>query len=79
VLVLAFCAALLAGVCGQALSPTAQLVAIVRYHRAPKRLVAPRRPDRRGLVLDHAPNLDVPGQDTGEPELELEFEGRWGS
>ncbi len=64
VLVGAFCAAVLAGVCGQALSPAEQLVAIVGYHRAPKRLVAPQRPDRRGLVLDHAPDLDRPVEDT---------------
>jgi hypothetical protein len=58
VLVLAFAAMVIAGVSGQALSPARHLAAIVRYHRAAKQLELAERPDKRGLVLDSAPQLD---------------------
>jgi hypothetical protein len=57
VLALAFGVMVIAGVSGQALSPGRQLVAIVRYRRAPHRYVLPAEPDRRGLVLDIAPDV----------------------
>src|SRR2546421_3995829 len=58
VLVLAFAAMVIAGASGQALSPARHLMAIVRYHRATKHLELAPRPDKQGLVLDSAPQLD---------------------
>jgi hypothetical protein len=48
----------IAGASGQALSPARHLAAIFRYHRAAKRLELSCRRDKRGLVLDSAPQLD---------------------
>jgi hypothetical protein len=59
VLVIALAGTVLAGVSGQALSPGRQLLAIVRYRRSPKRYRLPASPDRRGLVLDRVPELDI--------------------
>ena len=53
--VLAFVAMALYGVSGQALSPGRQLLAVVQYRRAAKRLTLPGTADRRGLVLSHTP------------------------
>ena len=58
VLVLAFAAMVIAGASGQALSPTRHLAAIFRYHRATKQLELAPRPDKQGLVLDSAPQLE---------------------
>ena len=57
VLVLAFAGMVIAGISGQALVPRPAPAAIIRYHRAPKRLALPERPEKRGLVLDAAPDL----------------------
>ena len=54
-IVLTFVAMVLHGVSGQALSPGRQLLAIVRYRRAPKLLALADRADRCGLVLDATP------------------------
>ncbi len=69
VLVMAFAAVVLAGVSGQALSPARQLLAVLRYHRAVKRLAPPQRPDKHGLVLDRTPELDPAHAEPG-PDLE---------
>jgi hypothetical protein len=58
VLVLAAAAMVILAASGQALSPGRHLAAIYRYHRATKRLELAARPDKRGLVLDSAPQLD---------------------
>jgi hypothetical protein len=58
-LVIAFAGMVLAGISGQALSPGRQLLAIVRYRRSPKRYRLRETPDRQGLVLDGAPNLQL--------------------
>jgi hypothetical protein len=59
VLVIAFAGMVVAGISGQALSPGRQLLAIVRYRRSPKLYQLPAAPDRQGLVLDSAPDLEV--------------------
>lgn len=56
-LAVAFGGMVIAGVSGQALSPGRQLLAIVRYRRAPTHYALPATPDKRGLVLDTAPDL----------------------
>ena len=71
VLVLAFAGMVIAGVSGQALSPARHLVAIIGYHRAPKRLELPDRPDKRGLVLASAPQPTT----AHESDVELTGEG----
>lgn len=58
VLVLAFGAMVIAGASGQALSPARHLAAIFRYHRTTKQLALAPRPDKQGLVLDSAPQLE---------------------
>lgn len=70
VLLIAFGAVVLAGISGQALSPGRQLLAVLRYRRAPKRYVLPDTPDKRGLVLDRAPALPHPHHE----EHDLDFE-----
>ena len=69
VLVLAFAGMVIAGISGQALSPARHLAAIIAYHRAPKRLALSERPEKRGLVLDAAPDLarDERRQDEPQP------------
>ncbi len=62
-LLIAFGAVVLAGISGQALSPGRQLAAIVRYRRAPKLYTLPATPDKRGLVLDSAPDLHAGAED----------------
>jgi hypothetical protein len=74
VLVLAFAGMVIAGVSGQALSPARHLVAIIRYHRAPKRLELLDRPDKRGLVLDSAPQPTT----VHEADVELTADGGLG-
>ena len=76
VLVLAFGAMVIAGVSGQALSPARHLVAMVGYHHAAKRLTAPSRPDKRGLVLDRAPGPDA-DDDRSDADAVTELEGLW--
>jgi hypothetical protein len=71
VLVLAFAGVVIAAVSGQALSPARHLAAIVRYHRAAKRLELAPRPDNRGLVLDSAPQLEVVDEVVVDPLLDL--------
>jgi hypothetical protein len=71
VLVLAFGAVVVAAVSGQALSPARHLAAIVRYQRATKRLELAPRPDKRGLVLDSAPQLDDIDELAADPLLDL--------
>jgi hypothetical protein len=71
VLVLAFGAVVVAEVSGQALSPARHLAAIVRYQRATKRLELAPRPDKRGLVLDSAPQLDDIDELAADPLLDL--------
>jgi hypothetical protein len=56
VLALAFGAMVIMGLSGQAIGPGRYLVVIWRYHRARKQLVVPDAPDKRGLVLDTAPD-----------------------
>jgi hypothetical protein len=56
VLALAFGAMVVMGLSGQAIGPGRYLVVIWRYRRARKQLVVPDAPDKRGLVLDTAPD-----------------------
>lgn len=63
VLVLAFAGVILHALSGQALGPGRYLLALVRYARAHKQLVPPVGPDRGGLMLDAAPELDHPEPD----------------
>jgi len=71
VLVLAFAAMVIAGASGQALSPARHLAAIVRYHRATKRVELAERPDKQGLVLDSAPQLDEDLDGPADPLVDL--------
>ena len=70
VLVLTLAGVTLYGLSGQAIGPGRYLVALVRYRLGAKQLVAPERPDRRGLVLDTAPA--APGKDVEAPDELLE-------
>jgi hypothetical protein len=72
VLALAFIGVVLHALTGHALGPGRYLLALYRYTRARKRLVAPSRPDRGGLVLDAAPDLSHP-----KSESESESEPAW--
>jgi hypothetical protein len=72
--VLAFVGMAVYGVSGQALSPGRQLVAILSYRLAAKSLALPKRPDRRGLVLSAAPELDA--QLIAEPAAALDLVGQ---
>jgi hypothetical protein len=72
--VLAFVGMALYGVSGQALSPGRQLVAILAYHLAAETLALPERPDRRGLVLGAAPELEP--QPAGQPTSTLDPVGQ---
>ena len=56
VLVLAFGAVMVMGLSGQAIGPGRYLMVIWRYRRTRKQLVVPDAPDKRGLVLDTAPD-----------------------
>jgi hypothetical protein len=58
-LLIALLAMVVLGVSGQALSPGRQLRAIARYRRSPKRWTRPAGPDKQGLVLANAPQLDL--------------------
>jgi hypothetical protein len=58
--VLAFAAMVLYGISGQALSPGRQLLAILAYHRGARTLRLADRPDRHGLILVSAPDLEDP-------------------
>lgn len=66
VLVLAFIASVVLALQGQTIGPGRYLLALYRYRRANKRLGPPTAPDRRGLVLDAAPDPER------EPEPVLE-------
>jgi hypothetical protein len=59
VLVLAFIASVALALEGQTIGPGRYLLALYRYRRAAKRLVAPERPDRLGLVLDAPPTDEM--------------------
>ena len=72
--ILAFVGMALYGVSGQALSPGRQLVAILAYRLAAKTLPLPEGPDRRGLVLSAAPELEP--QPAGEPTPNLDPVGQ---
>jgi hypothetical protein len=56
VLALAFGAVMVMGLSGQAIGPGRYLIVIWRYRRTRKLLVVPGAPDKRGLVLDTAPD-----------------------
>jgi hypothetical protein len=68
VLLVAFGGMVIAGVSGQALSPGRQLLAIIRYRRAPKRYALRATADKRGLVLHAAPEAAEPFADAVEVE-----------
>jgi hypothetical protein len=74
VLVLAFIGVVLHALAGQALGPGRYLLALYRYTRARKRLVAPSRPGRGGLVLDAAPDLTQPEAEADPDWAVIEWE-----
>jgi hypothetical protein len=63
VLALAFIASVGLALEGQPIGPGRYLLALYRYRRAAKRLVAPERADRHGLVLDAPPPDETTGLD----------------
>jgi hypothetical protein len=58
-LLIALLATVLLGVAGQALSPGRQLLAIAHYRRSPKQWTLATEPDKHGLVLAAAPQLEL--------------------
>src|SRR5579875_3806797 len=67
VLVLAFIASVAMALQGQTIGPARYVLTLYRYRRAHKRLGPPTAPDRRGLVLDAAPD--------SEPDLRPVLDG----
>jgi hypothetical protein len=59
VLVMAFVASVALALEGQTIGPGRYLLALYRHRRAAKQLAPPTRPDKFGLVLDAAPELEA--------------------
>jgi hypothetical protein len=59
VLVMAFVASVALALEGQTVGPGRYLLALYRHRRAAKQLAPPTRPDKFGLVLDAAPELEA--------------------
>jgi hypothetical protein len=76
-LLIALFAMVLLGVSGQALSPGRQLQAIARYRRCPKRWTLPASPDKHGLVLAAAPELDADDADARSGGLDVTWDDGW--
>jgi len=76
-LLIALFAMVLLGVSGQALSPGRQLRAIARYRRSPKRWTLPPSPDKHGLVLATAPELEADDADDLHGGLDVTWDDAW--
>ena len=59
VLLMAFAASVALALQGQTIGPGRYLVALYRFRRQAKLLTPPNKPDRRGLVLDAAPDPET--------------------
>jgi hypothetical protein len=74
-LLMALFATVLLGVAGQALAPGRQLLAIARYRRSPKQWALATEPDKHGLVLAAAPQLEL--DDVEDRDVDAGVDEAW--